>query len=83
MIGKITSIGNSIGVIIDKKVKKVLNLQKGDYIHYTIEDSTNIGKITNVGNSIGVIIDKKVTEFLKLEKGINIQLTIEKIEKKE
>ena len=36
-IGKITTMGNSLGVVIDKKVLKVLNLKKGDYIQLTIE----------------------------------------------
>jgi antitoxin component of MazEF toxin-antitoxin module len=36
-IGKLTKIGNSKGVVIDKKVIDLLDLKLGDYLQLTIE----------------------------------------------
>ena len=36
-IGKLTRIGNSKGVVIDKKVVDLLDLKLGDYLQLTIE----------------------------------------------
>lgn len=36
-IGKLTKIGNSKGVVIDKKVIDLLGLNTGDYLQLTIE----------------------------------------------
>lgn len=77
-IVKITNIGNSLGVIIDKKTKNYLKLQKGELVKLTIKDTQTVARIITAGNSIGVIIDKKMQELLNLKKGDLIKITIEK-----
>lgn len=37
MVGQIITIGNSIGITLDKKVQRALGLEKGDLVQLTIE----------------------------------------------
>ena len=87
-IGRISSFGNSFGVIIDKKIVELLNLKKKEFIKIDIEKTDDkkrrapyIAKITSSGTSLGVILDKKIVEHLDLNKGEFVKFEIEKIKK--
>ncbi len=77
-VARITTIGNSLGVIIDKKMKRYLDLKKGDFVKVSIRDVDTLTKITTAGSSIGIIIPQNIQQYLELEKGELIQIKIEK-----